>query len=135
MLPSNTSYMIADSGQDYKDCHTLMKGTEYESYKLKFPTIMARRDGQLIALLGTSPNKKAIIAEPLIYGDIKNKHIITLRLAEAYERVLLMANISVYLFHVPFKEEGYIKIVKRLFDIEPYDQDDIGYWFRRSLVQ
>jgi hypothetical protein len=132
MTPRDTSYRLAMTPRDYAACHALMRARG-ETARLKFPTVMAHRQGELVAFLGTQPRKE-VVAGPLVFAGTPSL-ILLIRLGELYERTLRRAGVRVYALHVEHRWDRYIGILKRVgYQAWQEDEEGRGMWLKRELV-
>lgn len=134
MTPRDTSYRLAMTPRDYAACHALMRARG-ETARLKFPTVMAHRKGELVAFLGTQPRKEAVVAGPIVFSMDIPRPMVAIRLGETYEAVLRQAGVRVYTLHVEHQFRRWGDVLRRLgFTSWQEDAEGMGMWYRRELV-
>lgn len=101
MHPINTHYRLADSPTDYKACRDLFADNHGAdpTQPLRWPTVIAERDGEVIGFLATLPLEGRIMAGPLELKGGRNM-ITFLRLIEAYTNVMKTAGVTQFEFFV-----------------------------------
>lgn len=134
MKPTETSYTLAASSKDYAECHALEyaeHGTESAGYS--FPTIIARRDGEVIGFFATIPPDKYVIAGPLVVKGKRNP-VVAMRLIEAYDAMMRRLGIRLYYFTVDATREDAMSI-KRLEELgmRHWETTDGIAWMKREL--
>ena len=125
MYPKTTQYKIAQTHEDYRNCHALME----EDNELEYPTVMAERDGKAVGLIGTSRGEENLIASPMIANSI----FTCIRLYEFYDETLGNLGIDHYLFNIEKGNTQMTKTVEKLFEIKPFTQTDDLLWYVRRL--
>lgn len=128
MHPEATSYRLMEP-EDKPRLRYLAKKWDQPLQKLGFPTVVAWRNGKIIGFISTLPRKDAIIAGPLVV-DIVNAGMVVLRLMEAYEHVLSMANVHVYNIYVT--NDHWSDTISRALGTQALPHEG-GYWHRREL--
>lgn len=134
MRPTETSYLLAVSSKDYRDCHQLAQDEGFDGgHSFSFPTVVARRNGELAGFFATQPADNAVIAGPLVVRGRRNP-ILAMRLIEAYDRVMRMHGIRLYYFSVAkdradaLSRERLTSLGMRYWE----DVDDV-FWFKKEL--
>ena len=95
--------------------------------------MLADRGGTIVGFLATRPNKKAVIAGPLVIAPGTLRPILTvMRLIEAYELMLRKAGVQSFYFMVAGTNPVWRRIVERM-GHQPYSGDDTGMWFRKAV--
>lgn len=137
MNPIKTKYTLAASPNDYRRCKALWatRPDLGEPEPIGFPTVMAHREGELIGFLGSHPNKKMLVAGPMVVKPGPSQGVTVLRLNLAYENFLRSAGIMSYYFTIPDSEAAYQKIVETVLDIKPYAHEDGLKAYRRVLIE
>ena len=137
MRASNTRYRLAHSPADYRKAHTLARLVDERlDGPMTFPTVLADRDGTVVGVLGSAPDKNFLVAGPLaIMPDLPSKGPVLMRLIEAYENLASWLGIDRVLFRVHTDESSrWVESVSRLYHIEPYAIKDGWAWFERKLA-
>lgn len=93
-------YYVAVSSSDYKQCHMLARAEGIESKSLTYPTIMAKKDGQLIGFVSTYTVDDMVAMGPLVLKSDRPHPMIALRLIEAFDTVMQGIGIEWYIFYV-----------------------------------
>ena len=123
-------------GHDYRRCHTLRDAVGFPAQRLSWPTVLMEDEGELVGFLSTAPSQKAIIAGPLIVDPTRGSAWVTIRLIEAYERLLRDAGIHTYLFFVEDVNRGWQCLVRKCLEcaaLEDYAKTDGKTWYIRRL--
>lgn len=136
MYPRDTVYRLAARPQDFKLCHALAKKAQMNGH-ISYcpPTVMAFRDGGVIAVLASHRRNGHLIAGPLISPS----PFVTMRLIEIYEAAAKEIGHRYYLFAVPQSgalpkgRKRYLQEVEDLFGIKPVAEDEDSVWFRRAI--
>jgi hypothetical protein len=135
MRPIDTTYQLAISSKDYRDCHRLMQAEEGlpDMGALSFPTVMARRDGKLVGFLSTHNDNRYVIAGPLIVKGMRNP-MITLRLVEAYDMIMLAHGIKLYYFSVDAnRKDAFSREKLESLGMKFWEQKDDTAWYKKEL--
>ena len=131
-----TSYRIADTAQDYKRVHALIKSEGFPDCSLNFPVIMAMdEEGELVGCLGTGIQDDMIVAGPLVLKKDKKRSFTLIRLVEHYEATMRQCGIKSFIFYVELDNEKYLDYVKRVYGAEPYAEQDGRAWFVADLTR
>jgi len=129
---SETIYALARTGKDYTRCHEFMSNANSKPIRLTFPTVMALRDSHIIGIAATRASDQAVVLGKLLVYGIERSHIVTLRLFQAYENILKMAKVQVYIVAVETGNSTLYDLAEDLMG-EPYSVDDKHAWFKREL--
>jgi hypothetical protein len=126
-----TLYRLAATPADYGRCRLLIGAAK----PLRFPTVMAERDGVLVGVLGTEaayPDK--IVAGPLVVSAaIPNPAFLTVRLIDAYETELRRAGVKAYLFCTGLDNHRFVRWIQALGGREVSQCE--GYrWYWREVA-
>lgn len=127
-----TRYTVAQSGQDYKKAHALIKEEGLDDAPLNFPTLLAWEDAKLVGVLGTDTTQKMIIAGPLVLRSDKKRVFTLLRLLEKYEDVMRACQITSYIFSVEIGTK-WLEEVETLTELKPYAEKDGRAFYVRNL--
>ena len=132
----NTDYSLARSSRDYREANEFLKDREVEYTGLSFPTIIARREKDVIGVISTVKGEPRITAGPL-HVDTKDGHEIftAIRIVSCYDGVLKKAGITKYWFWAHIENEQLIDTCRQLSshkEVEMNDNEDY-VWFERSL--
>lgn len=135
MKPTETVYILAASSKDYADCHTLdyaESGVDHDD-TFSFPTVLAKRDGEVIGFLATIPNKRFVAAGPLVVKGGRNP-IVAMRLLEAYDRIMAHCGMKMYYFSVDASRADALSI-DRLKELGMQHMETKGNyaWMKREL--
>lgn len=131
-----TSYKLAESPQDYKRIHALIKSEGFDDAALAFPTIMALDDdGELVGALGTNTQQSMIIAGPLVIKNDKRRSFTIIRLVEAYEAVMRHCKIKSFIFSAKADDEVWLRYIDEVLGFEPYYKDAENAWFIWKLKE
>lgn len=98
---------------------------------LGYPTVIAERDRKIIGFLTTSPRKDMISAGPMVVDVDGHKIMVAVRLVDFYERILLTAGVTEYLFRV--KRDAPKSYLDAISGCSKYGEDEDGYNFVRHL--
>jgi hypothetical protein len=100
---------------------------------LKFPTILAINEGDVVGVVGTTIQNKMIIAGPLAIDSSQRRVFTALRLMEAYDTA--MRNIGVRTYILPVEQGSLLgKIVERYYkDVTPYAGNGNVMFYTRRL--
>jgi hypothetical protein len=123
-----TDYRLVTKPQGYKRAHKYLRSKGVEC-KLSFPTVIAIRDEEVVGVIGTHPQKDAIVTGPVEV----NSRSVALRLSEAYDNVMRAAGISSYLMWVDKANQGWSKILRRLPGFVERGQDRGRFIYERTL--
>jgi hypothetical protein len=108
------------------------------SDRLGWPTVMAIRDGDLLGFLATQKRDDAVVAGPLVI-DEDTAPLIIMRLVEAYDKIMELAGIQVYLFYLEADRPRWVQIVDKIAKdagdaLKLLQVDDAGNrWYERRL--
>ena len=135
-LHGNTDYSLAGSSKDYREANEFLKNREVEYTSLSFPTIIARREEDVVGVISTIKGEPRITAGPL-HVDTKDGHEIftAIRIVSCYDGVLKKAGITKYWFWAHIGNKKLIDTCRQLSshkEIEMNDDEDY-IWFERSL--
>ncbi len=119
---------LAIKGQDYKNAHAYLRNKD-EHCKLSFPTILMKRDDNVIGVLGTNPSKQAVIAGPLLVDD----ELFIMPLISAYEKILKMGSVTRYLFKVEKTKVDWLKTIDRTEGVHRRGEIDDFVIYERRL--
>lgn len=138
MTPRETTYRLASSPADYRACHALLRSqdrTGPDMFRLTFPTVTAWRKGKLVGFLTTEPRPAEVGVTAGQLGNATGSFILTIRLLEAYERVLNRAGVSRYSLFLR-RGNPLLAVAERLgFAAWQDDPDGIGTWFRKEVAR
>lgn len=114
MNPTNTFYRLARAGGEWNRIRAIAARAGHLLRKGDFgwPTVVAERDGRVVGFLSTIQREDAVWAGPLVV-EAEPKHLIWLRLAEAYENLLREAGVKTYFISIPEAMTDYIDQVER----------------------
>jgi len=129
-----TTYRLASTPSDYRECRTLASKTEYDA-PMMWPTVMAERDDKLIGMLGTLKSDEAVIAGPVAFNGIgwRERVHTLIAMVDLYDGVMKKAGMVEYLFAIPGHMTRYIAQAKRYMGDQFAIDDDGEHWFRRRL--
>jgi len=128
----STTYHVVETQDDLAICEH-MAGAMHHPEVLCFPTILARRDGEAIGMLGTHVLDGHIIAGPLIVCGLDRPGFVSWKLFATYNAVMRAAHQSQYLIAVEAENAPMARTLQKL-GLAPYAQDAEGNsWYRRSL--
>jgi hypothetical protein len=135
-LYGNTDYSLAITPNDYGAANTFLKRRDVDYTGLSFPTIIARREKDVIGVISTVKGEPRITAGPL-HVDTKDGHEIftAIRIVSCYDGVLKKAGITKYWFWAHIENEQLIDTCRQLSshkEVEMNDNEDY-VWFERSL--
>lgn len=100
MKPVETSYKLAASSKDYRDCLRLAREEGQDVACLHFPTVVARNtQGEVLGFFSTVPDSRYVIAGPLVVRGGR-RPVLAMRLMEAYDRVMASVGVTLYYFTV-----------------------------------
>lgn len=131
MRNSATTYRLATSPRDYAKCHGLARAAQRTVSPFGFPTVMAERDGELVAFLGTHQREDMLLAGPLVLKPGLPSVILKLRLGEVYENLLCIAGVKFYVLGVEKTDAKSLEFSKRM-GMEQIGETDTQVLFRRS---
>lgn len=116
MRPLDTTYRLARPGGEFNRLYALAKraGGRIHKGDFGFPTIVAERDGKVIGFVATKPDDRAVIAGPLVIEGEKGNPFVFLRLAEAYENVMRLVGVKVYLHAIDKGRPEHVAFMERL---------------------
>lgn len=137
MKPSSTKYRLAHSSTDYRKAHALTSLVDPRLVgPMSFPTVLADRDGLVVGVLGSTPNKNFLVAGPLaIMPDLPSKGPVLMRLLESYENFARFMGIDRILFRIHSVESPHwARSVESIYNIKPYANEDNWLWFQRKLI-
>ena len=134
MRPAKTLYRLAKPGGEFGHIYAMCRraGGKVRKGDLGFPTIVAERDGKVIAFVSTKPDKRAVIAGPLVIEGGANPFVF-LRLAEAYENVMLAAGVKAYLHHIDRERPEHVGFMERL-GFTRWHETPQGWIMKRELA-
>lgn len=128
-----TIYRLAKTPADFKACHALMIEAG-ERIAIRRPTIVAERDGKIIAMLGTIKTKRGMVAGPLIISSaVHSRGFLLMRLIDNYDLVLRKLGLPSYFFHVRQANARWVDTLTR-FRYEPFAQEDGVLWYLKKLA-
>lgn len=131
-----TSYKIAETANDYKRVHALIKSEGVDdTASLAFPTIMAIEDEEVVGCLGTNTQQSMIIAGPLVIKSDKKRTFTIIRLVEAYELVMKECKIKSFIFSAKADDEQWLRYIDEVLGFEPYYKDAENAWFIWKLKE
>ena len=101
--------------------------------KLRYPTVIAIRDQEVIGCVSTETRKGGVVAYALIVNpDIKGG-ITWLRLADTYESVLFRSGIQEYKFDILKNTGSWVKACQRALNVKPYTEDGDRYYYKKNI--
>lgn len=122
------SYRLAER-QDMLELHRLTGSKEL----FRFPTVVARREGQVIGVMATIPNPTEVYAGVLwVEPSLKMPGRIILKLEQAYSNVLRMAKVEYYVWGID-KVNPLAAYVERAIGTKPYAEDEETFYYQRFL--
>lgn len=134
MHSERTIYRLADNPNDYRACHDILRAHNRPAdWKLKWPTVVAVRDNEIIGFLSTNKSHWAVMAGPL---ELKiPSPFVVLRLIEAYEVALLYMGVSRYCFYIAKDAEHahWLAQARRL-GLTPISETPENIYFERILT-
>lgn len=131
MTPS-ASYRLADGPADFRRAHALCDALGMERVTFGWPTVVAEKDGEIIGVMATRPSDKAVLVGRLAAKG-QNPSFTLIRLVDAYENVLRLAGVKVYLIPTQREDERLQVAIERLMDIRPWVRDEKVVWYRREI--
>ena len=88
MQPQNTIYRLANPGGEFNKLYAMGKRIlGHEIGRLRWPTIVAERDGVVVGFIGTLKDDNIVLTGPLIVDLPKARMFVAMRLIEAYEQL------------------------------------------------
>ncbi len=131
----STFYALATHAGDYRAVSQFLRENKVECEGLSFPTIYARREDEVVGVMGTQPRKDAIVAGPLFVNTPGNDAIVGKRLVESYEYILNKAGVSVYNYMIDRADTKWLSSLRKtpLLHVEMETSDPEVVWFRRRL--
>ena len=127
----DTEYLLAGNAQDYTKSRRFFRENGIEVSKLTFPTVFAKRHGQVVAVLSTLPIKDAIVAGPLHIDVEGNPSFVFMRLVDAYDGVMQKLGITGYTFYTKKDDTKYLKAIRAMEVKELYTDENDRVWFER----
>ena len=132
----NTDYSLARSSKDYREANKFLKDREVEYTGLSFPTIIARREKDVIGVISTVKDEPRITAGPLHVdvGKGSQELFTTIKLTSCYDGILKKAGITKYWIWMRVGAK-LIEVCERLscYERVEMNDDDSFVWFERSL--
>lgn len=129
-----TEYIVAQTSQDYKSCHELIKLENVDDTQLTFPTLMAyNKDDDLVGLLGTHISKGHVCAGPLVLRSDRARYWTIIRLVDTYDKVMSEMGLSYYIISVEQSNKEWIDKVENLVGLKPYSTDENHRFYVRRL--
>lgn len=129
-----TSYLILSSSKDRKEAERFLADSSVQFSDLKFPTVIARRNGSVIGVMGTIPNDKAILAGPVHVQVNGNPSFVLKDLVTAYENVLKAAGVTMYNFFIAEDNDKFLNVFAKLPKLyDRYAIEEGRVWFRRRM--
>jgi hypothetical protein len=135
-LHGNTDYSLAGSPKDYREANEFLKKEEVDYTGLSFPTIIARREKDVIGVISTIKGEPRITAGPLHInvGKGDQELFTTIKLTSCYDGILKKAGITKYWIWMRVGAK-LIEVCEQLpcyKRVEMNDNEDY-VWFERSL--
>ena len=128
-----TEYSLVNSSKGYSQCHDFLKSNGMKHSGFTFPTIMAKREGEVIGVLGTIPLKNVVVAGPLWVSVAGNGSFVAIRIIEAYDNVMRNAGLTMYYFSVEKDNPKWLSLIRKMDTEELDDNDPELFWFKRTL--
>jgi hypothetical protein len=94
-----TAYRLAKNPGEYAAAHALLKAEGFEKQELRFPTILALDEGDVVGLISTHIQDKMIIAGPLCLKSDRRRARAAIRLIDLYDIAMRGMGITSYIFH------------------------------------
>ena len=126
-----TEYIVASNSGQYRDCHNFLRSNKVKDVNLTWPTIMAKREDEVVGVMGTLKSDKAVIAGP-VYVSIPNS-MVPFRLIETYERFLKSQGIKKFIFSVDTDNHKWLNMIERAGVYKRTGLKNHSIWFEREL--
>lgn len=130
-------YIIASTGQQYRECHELRRKIgDNNKWEFTFPTLCAYREGKLVGYISRHPNQKMLIFNNLTLDPDLSKNaktIIAMRMIEALEIFLQHAGIKWYWFPVDKDNTELKDFLGKGQDLSPQHEDSMYHWYKREM--
>ena len=131
MQPQNTIYRLASPGGEFNKLYAMGKRVlGHEIGRLRWPTIVAERDGVVVGFLGTLKHDEVVLAGPLVI-DLPSRMFVAMRLMEAYERLRRITGVMPILFVVKRDNARWLEHIQILGGIRLFETPD-DVVFRRD---
>lgn len=128
---SEAVYKLATTLADYRRAQDCCRRGGYPRVTLSFPTIIAERDGQVVGVLATGDSRRAVFAHRIVAETPQ----MFIRLAEAYEFVLLKAGVTSYLIPADETNEKLLRALEKAGTVREYARQDGIVWFQRPVMR
>lgn len=131
---SDVVYKLAETPAEFRGAHALMRAEgRTEKATFSWPTVIGKEDDEIVAVIGTTPNKNMIQAGPLVLKSDRDRRYTVLRLIEVYETLLQTLGISTYTIFVYDTDEKMMMLLLKLPATDVIAEEDDGVLFARRL--
>lgn len=128
-----TRYTIAASENDYAACRALMAAAGERLDPLTWPTLMATREGRLLAMLGTEEDPRAVVCGPLVVDPtLAQPAFVVHRLWTIYHDLMRHVGVRCFIFPVREANAPWLRWLTRK-GLTPWQQVDDIYWYWREV--
>jgi hypothetical protein len=130
------NYRVAESPDDYQECHTLMQMEGWDKSELTFPTVMAHDESEaLVGFVATTPRDDMILAGPLVMRQDKRRPWTFMRLVGYYENAMRHMGVRSFIFSVDTSKSAFfLKTLKKYVEeMQPYAGDGSKLFYVRNL--
>lgn len=129
-----TEYVLATTPNDFAAAQELIDAEGTDDATIGHPTLMAIKDGELTAVLGTHiTDNNFIVAGPLVIKSGAHRFWTLIRLIDEYDRVMRGIGITQYLFSVEDSNSDWLDKIEKTFAIEPYAHERGRFFYIRNL--
>lgn len=127
-----TTYHLAVKPKHYKEVREWLRYRHDVDEPLTFPTLYAKRDGEIVGTLSRVATNKAVIVNNLF----STGPVLAIKLQEMMEKILLAAGVRSYYFIVEKGKDKWLSVVRRMVGrgyFEEAGEDDNSYIFLRRM--
>jgi hypothetical protein len=107
-----------------------MREYDGRGHSYGFPTVIAERDGKIVGLMATRPNRDDVVECHAVKAD---SAFIALRLMECYERILRVFDIKGYCFSMSKENRYFMDIALRLPETRQYGESETSIYGLRRI--
>lgn len=129
----STIYRIASRDEDYAACRALMTAAGERLDPLTWPTLMAVRDGHLVAMLGTEADVRAVVCGPLVIDpSLTHPAFVVNRLWTMYDDLMRHVGVRVFIFCSRETNTAWLRWLTRK-GLTPWQTTDDLHWYWREV--
>lgn len=123
--------MVAVTDEQYGLAAAYVAAKGEVQVPMTYPTLYLQDEGgEVRGVMARYPSQDNLVVIGKASADSGFR---MLQLAEAMERLLAAAGVKGYLIPMSKDAPALDAVVRRIFDVEPWGEDDANYWFTRRI--